>query len=388
MVQSPSPASTLVTHLRAALPTVGVVLTAFVVGGLVIAATGRNPLSTYSAIWSGAGLDWLLPGISADERVNAGYSLQQTLLLFVPLVLLGLAVSIPFKAGLFNIGGQGQYLTGSFITVWLGSSLEGLPAGLHIFIALAGGASMGALWASIAGLLKAYASTNEVISTIMLNYIAIWVGSALFGIGGPWQNSAEPTQPVSDDVLASAKLPVIWGDAGLQGLHAGIFVIPIILFFAWILISRTVLGFEIRATGSNPQASRYVGVSVRSRYVLAMALAGLFAGLAGAIDVLGWQYRVATLDLQLFQLGFLGIAVALLGRNNPIGIALAALLFAVLLVGSSVRNLDPSVFPPQLAGNLTLVIQAIIIILISVNASLLFGWFHPGRLFRRLGGGA
>ncbi len=356
--------------LRAALPTIAITAVAFVIGGLFIAATGRDPLATYQAIWVGSGLDWLRPGASAAERTTSAFALQQTLLLLLPLALLGLAVAIPFRARLFNIGGQGQYLSGSFAAVWVASTMPSLPGPLHIVLAILAGALVGAIWAAISGWLRAVAGTSEVITTIMLNYVAIWVGAALFGIGGPLQNSAEPTQPVSDNVLPSARLPVIWGDAALQGLHAGVLLLPVFLVGAWLLLHRTPFGFEVRAVGANDEAASYAGINVRRRYVAVMALAGGIAGAAGSLDMLGWQYRVATADLQAFQLGFLGIAVALLARNNPIGVALAAFLFAALINGSSVRNLDPTVFPPELAGNLTLLIQAVIVLLISLDLAL------------------
>src|SRR3954464_11588809 len=155
------------------------VVLAFVAGGLVILVTGHDPFSTYKAIFDGTGLNWLLPWTSSADRPAAALNLQQTLLLTTPLVLTGRAVAFAFRCGLFNIGGQGQYLVGSYAAVWAGSSLTGMPALPHIALAAAVAALAGAVWAGIAGLLKATVGANEVISTIMLNYTAIWIGAFL-----------------------------------------------------------------------------------------------------------------------------------------------------------------------------------------------------------------
>nr|PZM95714.1 MAG: branched-chain amino acid ABC transporter permease [Actinomycetota bacterium] len=283
------------------------------------------------------------------------------------------------------MGGQGQLIMGSIAAVWFGSAITGLPAPAHITLAVVMGAVLGALWAAIAGVLRAWLGTNEVIVTIMLNYIAIWVGSFLFGIGGPLQNEAQPTQPVSETVAESARIPVIWGSAALQGLHAGIFLVPIVVGVVWLVQHRTTVGFETAAVGSNVEASRYLGIPVSRRYVMAMVFGGALAGLAGAMEILGWQFRIATADLHASQLGFVGIAIALLGRNTPIGVVLSAFLFAVLINGSSNRNLDPSAFPPELASYLTLIGQGVIILLVSLNAerSLDFLRRRLARVLRR-----
>ena len=184
----------------------------------------------------------------------------------------------------------------------------------------------------------------------MLNWIALWIGVWLFGLGGPLQRHRQKSVPVSNDIVEGAKLPVFWGDPELQGLHIGLFIALAALLVFWVLLNRTVTGFEVRAVGFNPEAARAAGISVGRNYILVMAICGLFAGLAGSLDVLGWQFRVATNDIQISQIGFLGIAVALLGRNTAIGTLFSALLFGALLTGTSVRNLDPRVFQPALAN--------------------------------------
>jgi ABC-type uncharacterized transport system permease subunit len=351
-------------------------IVAFLVGGLVVLVTGHNPVSTYKAIFDGTGLNWFFPWISSDDRTVAALNLQQTLIQTTPLILVGLAVAFAFRCGLFNIGGQGQYLVGSFAAVWIGASFKGMPGLLHILLALAGACAAGAAWASIAGALKAFAGTNEVITTIMLNWIAIWVGSYLFNLGGPLQNT-DPTQqdvPKSNDIVPSVHLPVFWGDPELQGLHIGLFIALAALLVFWVILNRTTLGYEVRAVGFNPEAAAAAGISVRRNYIRVMAVCGLFAGLAGAIDILGWQFRLATNDIQNNAFGFTGIAVALLGRNTALGVFFSALLFGAMNTGTSVRNLDPQVFEPALATNLTYVIQGLVVLLVSTDVLVVYLW--------------
>ena len=343
------------------------VVLAFLAGGLVILLTGHNPLSTYKAIFDGTGLNWLLPWTSRADRPAAALNLQQTLIITTPLILTGLAVAFAFRCGLFNIGGQGQYLVGTYAGVYVGSSLAGTPKPFHILVAVVAAALAGAVWAGIAGLLKATVGANEVITTIMLNYTAIYVGQYLFGLGGALQNDAQRSVPVSNDVVTGARLPVFWGDPELQGLHVGLFIALAALVVFWVVLNRSTLGYEIRAVGLSPEAARYGGMSVARNYFLVMAVCGVFAGIAGAMDVLGWQFRVATNDISIANLGFIGIAVALLGRNTAVGTLFSALLFGALLSGTSQRNLDPTIFPPELASNLTYIIQGLVVLFVSAD---------------------
>jgi general nucleoside transport system permease protein len=351
----------------------------------VILVTGHDPFSTYKAIFDGSGLNWLLPWTSSADRPAAALNLQQTLILTTPLILVGLAVAFAFRCGLFNIGGNGQYLVGLYASVWVGSSFAGMGEVPHILIAVLAGALAGGAWAAIAGVLKATVGANEVISTIMLNYIAIWIGAYLFQLGGPLQNDAQKSVPVSNDVVASARLPVIWGDPQLQGLHVGIFVSLAMLVVFWLVLNRSTIGYEVRAVGLNPEAARYGGMNVARNYALVMAACGAFAGLAGAMDVLGWEFRVATNDINVTQIGFYGIAVALLGRSTALGTGVAALLFGALLSGTSQRNLDPTIFEPELAANLTTIIQGLVVLIVSADVIVL-GMVRRGRgIFSRRG---
>jgi general nucleoside transport system permease protein len=390
---APSPAARLALYQRAG----GIVtplltaLLAFLIGGLVVLATGHNPISTYKGIFNGTGLSWFLHfgdyhidipftnhhvwfwWNTASEGTAAG-NLQQTLLTMTPLALTGLAVAFAFRCGMFNIGGQGQYLIGQTMAVIVGAKISGVGGPVHVFLGVTIAMLGGALWAGIAGFLKATVGAHEVISTIMLNWIAIWSTDYLFGNGGPLQSTTQQFNPVSDDIHETAKLPVFWGDPVLQGLHVGLFIALGMLVVYWITLNRTTLGYEVRAVGFNPEAARYGGISVRRNYFLAMAISGGFAGLAGAMDILGWQYHLATADIHASTIGFIGIAVALLGRNTAVGIFFSSLLFAALTIGTSTRQLDPEIFDPKLATNLTLIIQGLIVLFVGADVLILYLW--------------
>jgi general nucleoside transport system permease protein len=371
---------------------------AFLAGGLVVLATGHNPIEVYKGIWNGTGLAWFyqvgsyevgVPFTDSqvwfpwDTASRDGENLQQTLILTSTLILTGLAVAFAFRCGMFNIGGQGQYFAGAYVAIWIGSSLSGTNSFVHITIAIVAAALAGAAYAGIAGILKATVGAHEVITTIMLNFIALYVGLYLFGQGGPLQNKEQVFSPTSNEVLESARLPVFWGDPVLQGLHIGLFIALGALVAFWVIINRTTLGYEVRAVGFNPEAARYGGISVARNYFLAMAIAGVFAGLAGAIDYLGWRFSIGFSDIQSAAaggLGFVGIAVALLGRNTAVGVGLSALLFGALLTGTSSRNIPPEAFDiPEQAGNLSLTIQALVLLFIGADILILYLWARTGQ---------
>ena len=353
---------------------------AFLVAGLVVLATGHDPFGTYRAIFNGTGITWLIPGYG--DRAASATNFQQTLLETTPLILCGLAVAFAFRCGMFNIGGQGQYFAGSYAALIFGSYWGGIPGPAHIVLCIALAIVAGAAWGGIAGFLKATTGAHEVISTIMLNWIAIWIGTYFFGLQGPFVSSQY--SPISNTIVDNVHLPVFWGDPVLQGLHIGFFIAIGALVVFWAILNRTTLGFEVRAVGFNPEAARYSGINVKRNYFLAMAISGAFAGLAGGIDILGWQFQIATPDILVSTVGFLGIAVALLGRNSAVGVFFAALLFGALTVGTSSRQLDPSVFDPQLAGNLTLIIQGLVVLFVGADLLVLAIWKSRKKLsFRR-----
>ena len=366
-------------HSSGAWSAIATTVLAFFVGGLVVLATGHNPLSTYKAIFNGTGLVWLIPGVG--NRGNAASNLQQTLIVATPLMLTGLALAFAFRCGMFNIGGQGQYLAGQTVAVLVASSWAGIAGPAHIVLAIVLAALAGAAWAGIAGFLKATTGAHEVISTIMLNWIAIWTADYFFGVNGPFQGPVV-YNPISKSILQNTHLHVFWGDPLLQGLDIGFFIAIAALVVYWLVLNRTTLGYEVRAVGFNPEAARYGGISVKRSYFMAMAISGLFAGLAGAIDMLGWQFQLSTPDIHASQIGFLGIAVALLGRNSAIGVFLASVLFGALAVGTSTRHLDPTVFNPELASNLTLIIQGLVVLFVGADVLVLSIWGARKRLLR------
>ena len=379
--------------LKGAIAPIITTIVAFLMAGLVVLVTGKDPIKVYHAIFNGTGIGWFFHVGSYSARIpfstahmwfpwdtssTAAANLQQTLLVTTPIILTALAVAFAFRCGMFNIGGQGQYLAGSIFSVWIGSSFLGMNPFVHVMLCLVVGTLAGAAWAGIAGILKATVGAHEVISTIMLNWIAIWVGAYLFGQGGPLQGS-QPSIPISNDIAEGAKLPVFWGLKLLQGLSVGIFIALAMLVVYWIIINRTTLGFEVRAVGFNPESARYSGIFVARNYFLAMAISGAFAGLAGALDITGWEYRIGESDIHASTVGFIGLAAALLGRNTAVGVGFASLLFGALINGTSGRQLDPSIFRPDLAGNLTTIIQGLVILFVGLDLAALLTWARRRR---------
>src|SRR5262245_19799756 len=344
-------------------PAIAVVL-AFVVGGLVVLLTGNNPFSVYKQLVLGAGLAYPfhgLPGnpLGVDPDI-AKFTLVATIVATTPLILAGLCVAFAFRAGLFNIGGTGQFWVGGVTAFVIADRLSGLPGPLLILLAIAGAALGGAVWGAIPGYFKAARGAHEVISTIMLNWVAVYLGQYLFGLDGPLKGPTE--NPISVDIPDRAKLPGIWGD--VQPVHAGIFIALGAAVAFSLIFRRTAFGYDVRAVGFYPEAARAGGVRVGRIIVLAMAVSGLFAGLAGGGEVLGVNYHIASSEFAPLQIGFVGIAVALLGRNTAIGCVLAAFLFGALQSGS---NQLQGAFASDLAVPLSQTVQGVIVLLVSAE---------------------
>jgi ABC-type uncharacterized transport system permease subunit len=267
-------------------------------------------------------------------------------------VLGGLSVGLAFKAGLFNIGAQGQFLVGALGAVATGVTLAGSSPLFAITLALLAGMLAGAAWGFIPGFLKAVSGAHEVVVTIMLNYVAIAVIAAV--VGGPLRQQGRP-EAITPDV-GNAALPIIIGSSGHAGIVLALVAVGTV---AWLLF-RTTLGFEIRTVGANPDAARYAGMHPRLLTVLTMSLAGALAGLAGAVVVLG----VTHLMTPSFgtTVGFDSIAVALLGRTNPVGIVFAALLFGGLRAGAPLMQIQAGI-PVELID----VLQATILLFLVAN---------------------
>jgi ABC-type uncharacterized transport system permease subunit len=321
-------------------PLISLVLAA-IVSSIILLAIGQNPLHIASVMLQGS--------------LGSVRSLANTLEEATPLIFTGLCVAIGMQCGLFNIGGEGQLVMGAFAAAWLGVKVAGLNPLAHITLCILAAGAVGALWALVAGVLKARFGAHEVINTIMLNYVAFILANYLVNL--PYFK--KPGQiPQTEDVLASALLPRMDFIYKYTRLNAGFILAVVTVVLVYILMERTRLGFEIKAVGRNSLASRAAGISVVRSVMIAMALSGLVAGLAGAERVLGvHRYFVSPFP---YGYGFAGIAVALLGRNRPLGVLVAALFFGGLASGGAQVDMETRV-PRELVT----VIQAIIILFVA-----------------------
>ncbi|MBI1765071.1 MAG: ABC transporter permease [Acidobacteria bacterium] len=333
------------------------VIAAFFIGGLVVLAIGDNPLNVYRLMLSSAfGFYDALGNFTYD---NWGYTLFNA----TPLIFTGLAVALAFKCGLLNIGAEGQLYVGAFAAAWVGLTFAKLPGVVLVLLAMLAAALMGAVWGAIPGLLKARFGSHEVINTIMMNFIAVGLISYLTqryykAPGDPIMESG-PIAPQAHIARVHALLPSF---PERIPLNLAFLLALLAAFLVWLFLWRTKWGFEIRAVGSNPLAAEYGGISVPRQIVLAMALSGALAGMVGINEVLGYRYRYYH-DFSPGY-GFTGIAVALLGRNHPVGIVLAAILFGALIRG----GLFVDIFTDKVSKDLVQVLQAIIILLVAMEA--------------------
>lgn len=331
----------------ALLPVVAV-LGAFLVGAVILLLQGVNPLTAYGEMFVGA--------------FGNKNGLSDTLVKAIPLMLVGLGIAIAFRGGVINIGAEGQLIVGAVLTTYLGVQLgERLPGAVGIVVGLIGGALMGGIWGAIPGFLKARLGVNEILSTIMMNQIAIQV--AFYLLRGPMIDPAEVAagtniphsarlpravdMPRFTDMAQTLGLTESARDMGLRGylgelygvlvepsrLHSGLIFAVIMAFLVYIFLWRTTIGYQIRAVGLNPHASRYAGMNVPRMIVLSMALSGMFAGLAGAVEILGLHHRMFEPTAVSAGYGFSGIVAALFGKLHPLGIIPSSILFGGLLVG-------------------------------------------------------
>ena len=324
------------------------IIAAFVVGGVLVAFIGDDPIQTYRLL-IGSALSW---------PDGIGY----TLFYATPLIFTGLAVAVGFRCGLLNIGAEGQLTVAAFAAAWAGISFANLSAWMLIPITCLVAILSGAVWGTIPGVLKARFGSHEVINTIMMNFIAAGVASALTQTY--FKEQGDPileTLPIGNAAHIPRLGEIIPGLPARIPLNLAFVFAVLACVLVYVFLWRTKWGYEIRATGANPHAAEYGGISVKKQIVLAMAVSGGLAGMVAINEVLGYRYRY----YQGFspQYGFTGIAVALLGRNHPIGVLLAALFFGALTRG----GLFVDIFTEKVSKDLVLVLQALVILFVAAE---------------------
>ena len=359
------------TLLGSTLQSVLAVVVALILGGLLIAVTNEDvreaagyffarPGDTLSAMWQAASSAYVAmfhgavynpAGATLADKL---YPLPETLTVATPLIPAGLGVALAFRAGLFNIGAQGQILIGATLAAWVGFSWH-LPAGIHLLAVMAAGALGGALWGGIVGLIKARTGAHEVILTIMLNYVALNLVAWLLTLPGFQREGS--SNPISPPVDQTAMFPKLLGDQ--FRLHWG-FVLAVLATVAvsW-LLNRSTVGFELRAVGANPRAARTAGISVTRGFVVVMLLAGLLAGLAGTAQVSGTEHSLTAGIAASF--GFDAITVALLGRSTPWGTFFAGILYGAFRAGGVTMQ--------SMTGtnvDIVLVVQSLIVLFVAL----------------------
>ena len=328
------------------------VFVAVVIGGIVIFSAGGNPFEAYAGLIEGS--------------FGSAKAISETGVWATPYILAGLAVALAFRGGLFNIGAEGQLAFGAVAAAWVGYALPGIvkmsiPPFLHVSLAILAGVLAGAIWAAIPGYIKARWGGHEVINTIMMNYIALNLVSFL--LNGPMKDQSPLNVSARTPLIAEgARLPLII--SGFR-LHWGFILAIVMACVVWFILWKMTLGFQIRTSGLNPDAAKYSGVNVKRIIVLTMALSGGLAGLAGAIEVVGLNYR-HELGFSTGY-GFDAIAIALLGKTHPAGVVIAAILFGAMRNGATLMQ-----FRTQIPVDVISVIQALILLFVAADAIVRF----------------
>ncbi|MFY9622317.1 MAG: ABC transporter permease [Pyrinomonadaceae bacterium] len=338
------------------------VVAALVVGGIVVLIIGDNPIQTYKLMF-GSAFSW---------PDGIGYTLFNA----TPLIFTGLAVAVAFRCGLLNIGAEGQLYIGAFAAAWVGlkfgapdaangviSQFMHLPGIVLLPLCCIAAIVAGAIWGGIPGVLKAKFGSHEVINTIMLNFIAVALVSYFtqyfYKVPG---DAIMQTAPISPSAHISRLGKFIPGLPERIPLNLSFILAILACVFVYLLLWKTRWGYEIRATGQNPSAAEYGGISIRKQIILAMAISGALAGMVGINEVLGYRYRFY--DGFSANYGFVGIAVALLGRNHPVGVFLAAILFAILLRG----GIFVDAYTVNVSKDIVDMLQGIVIIFVAAEA--------------------
>jgi general nucleoside transport system permease protein len=339
-----------------------------------LASSWNAVIQAYGALFSGAlgkpsdvfaGLQTFFATGDREALYRAIYPFTESLVLSTPYIFTGLSVAVGFRCGLFNIGAEGQFLMGALGAAFIGYSIEGLPAFVHLPLALLGGAAAGALWGAIPGFLKARFGAHEVVNTIMMNWIAFRLSDWL--LTGPMQSSG--FRPVTPNVAVTAEIPRFFPDP--LRFNWGFVLALLAAGFVYWLLFKTTTGFEVRAVGASPDAAKYAGMSVMRNFVLVMTISGALAGLAGSVQVLGVDHWVG----QGFSAGygFDSIALALLGKSHPLGVVLSALLFGILRGGATAMQ-SMARIPIYIIS----VIQGMVIIFVAAPA--IIRWLYRLRI--------
>lgn len=339
------------------------VIAAFVIGGILILIIGDNPIEAYRLLL-GSALSW---------PDGIGY----TLFYATPLIFTGLAVLVAFRCGLLNIGAEGQLYVAAFATAWVGITFANVSAWILLPLCFVAAILAGGVWGAIPGVLKARFGSHEVINTIMLNFVAV----ALVSYFTQYHYKI-PGDPIMETVPIGAGAHIARLGKFIPGLPERIplnlaFILALVCcVLVYLFLWRTKWGFELRSTGANPSAAEYGGISIRKQIIIAMTISGALAGLVGINEVLGYRYRYY--DGFSANYGFTGIAVALLGRNHPVGVLLAALLFGMLIRG----GIFVDAFTNNVTKDLVDVLQGIVILFVAAEA-LLRGPFSKFGLLKR-----
>jgi len=343
---------------------------ALVIGAVIVifatpgAAAGIGPAwasvaNAYGSLFDGAigsprVMAAAIAGGAPQDVANAFQPISETLVAATPLMLAGLGIALAFRAGLFNIGGQGQLILGAIGATLGGFLLPGLPAVIHVPLAILCGAALGAAWGFVPGVIKARTGAHEVITSMMLNYVGLNLLTWLLTTG---LFQAPPrVEAISKTIVQGARLPHLAGPS-LRVNLGFILAVLLVMGVAW-LLQRSTLGFRFRMLGLNREAARVAGVNIEGLYVVSMTLAGLLVGLAGAFMALGVDYRIAA--LYGGSIGFDGITVAILGRGTPPGVALSSLLFGAFAAGGRTMQVNTGI-PLQLVQ----VLQAILVLFVA-----------------------
>jgi ABC-type uncharacterized transport system permease subunit len=339
------------------------VVAAFIVGGILILIIGDNPIETYRLLF-GSALSW---------PVGIGY----TLFYATPLIFTGLAVMVAFRCGLLNIGAEGQLYVAAFATAWVGITFANWSPWLLIPMCFVAAVIGGGVWGAIPGILKARFGSHEVINTIMLNFLAVALVS--YFIQYHYKAPGDPIMesiPIGQGAHIARLGKFIPGMPQFIPLNLAFVLALVCCGLVYIFLWRTKWGYELRSTGTNPSAAEYGGISVRKQIIIAMTISGSLAGMVGINEVLGYRYRYY--DGFSDNYGFTGIAVALLGRNHPVGVILAALLFAILQRG----GIPVDAFTQHVTKDIVQVLQGTIILFVAAEA-FFSGSFARFGLLRR-----